>query len=476
MKPQQLIKTGQNSTRLPILSERLLYAIVTTLVFEGLIRKLAPSAVGLFIFFIKDFLCLYVIYLIAAVKLPSLLGWLTIRWKLVGILLVPLLVYTAFLDLPLSVFAAKQYLLYVSVALLVPIAFSEGRSEQFKRFALFFALLLIPTTIVAILQNSLPASHWLNLSVGGDSLLNFSAAGFLRVSSTFSFTGQYSWFLNAVCAFVILGFFLPTHKSASSFLLKTLMPLTLGILLTVGVFITGGRTAVLGNAGCLVIGFALSNWKSPSESIRKGVLAGFLLIPGFWLLHEVKPEFFAAYEARSAGTEKVSHEEEMQQRILSGFTDWTDWYGEQDVVSMLIGNGLGIMSNGSDRISTYAQRVRANGFWTEGDIPTTAWEGGIYLMLVWYGFRLAVILFCFRLWRSIKDYKYSAASSFLLANVIINGIIGTIGMQPPVAIWWWLSVGSIIAIYRFEERSPRSGKVTNGSRSQRNFSRHITVA
>ncbi len=473
---ERLLKTDQKAARVAIICERLLYTIVATLVFEGLIRKMAPSAIGLFIFFIKDFLCLYAIYLVATVKLPNILVWLTIRWKIVGILLVPLLVYTAFLDLPLSVFAAKQYLLYVSVALVVPTAFSEGRIEQFKRFASFFALSLIPTTLVAILQNSLPASHWLNLTAGGTSMEAFSAGGYLRVSSTFSFTGQYSWFLNAVCAFVILGFFLPIYKSSSSSFIKTVMPLTLSILLTIGVFITGGRTAVLGNAGCLIIGFTLSNWKSPSKSIRQGVLAGLLLIPSFWLLHEVKPEFFAAYEARSVGTQEVSHEEEMQQRILNGFTDWTDWYGEQDVVSMLIGNGLGIMSNGSDRISTYAHNVRAKGFWTEGDIPTTAWEGGIYLMLIWYGFRFAVILFCFQLWRSIKDYKYSAASSFLLANVIINGVIGTLGMQPPLAIWWWLSVGSIIAIHGFEESSSRRDKVTNGNRSQRNFSRHITVA
>lgn len=40
---------------------------------------------------------------------------------------------------------------------------------------------------------------------------------------------------------------------------------------------------------------------------------------------------------------------------------------------------------------------------------------------------------------------------FLLANVIINGVLGTLAIQPPVAIWWWLSVGAIGVIYNFDK-------------------------
>lgn len=447
----RLLGSNHKAARISLICEYLLYTLVVTLVFEGLLRKLVPSAVGIIIFFLKDILCFYALYIALNYKLPALAAWIHLRWRLLMTLLLPLLIYTAFLDLPLSFFAAKQYLLYIAPCLLVPMAFPADRFEQFKRFSSFFSLLLIPTTLVAILQNTLPATHWLNLSVGGETMGGFAAAGYLRVSSTFSFTGQYSWFLNAVCAFTILGFFLPAVETSNSYFLKTILPLALTILLTIGVFITGGRTAVLGSAGCVLIGFVLSSWKSPTTSIRTGIWAGLFLIPSIWLLHEVKPEFFAAYEARATGTEEVSHEEEMQQRILGSFIDWTDWYGDQDVLSMLIGNGMGVMSNGSDRVSTYADRIRSSGFWTEGDVPTTAWEGGIYLILVWYSFRFVVIWFCFRLWRNMHDYKYSAASSFLLATITINGLTSNLGMQPPIAIWWWLSVGAILSIYGFEK-------------------------
>ena len=427
----------------------LLYALVLVLVFEGIVRKVVPSALGMVVFFMKDVICIITLYYILLAKFSNYLGGLYNNWKILFIIFVPVLLYTAFLDLPLSIFAAKQYLLYVTVAFLVPMAFPSSKVESFKRFVAFVALLIVPTLVVSILQNSLPPSHWLNLSVGGESLEGFSAGGQLRVSSTFSFTGQYSWFLNSACAFwVVMVFLFPNIK----FKQKTLISALVGAALLLSVFITGGRTSVLGSGACLFIGFILSSWKLPSLMIRKGVIALLFLASSLVLFRTVKPEFFAAYDERSNGTGTMSHGEEMQGRILGGFIDWTHWFWDQDMTSILIGNGLGIMSNGSDKISSYASRIRTGGFWMEGDVPTTAWEGGLYLLIVWYVFRATIILFCVKLWYSTKSKNYTLASSFLLANVIINGITGNIGMQPPVAIWWWLSVGAIIAIQEFDKR------------------------
>ncbi|GAB2580942.1 hypothetical protein [Spirosoma areae] len=425
----------------------ILYILMTVLVFEGVARKLVPKNVGQLIFFFKDFLCLYTLYLVSRVKMHSWLKWLNVRWKRLLMMFGPLLLYTATLDLPLSVFAAKQYLLYVVVGLLVPLAFPMDRLEQFKRFALFLAALVVPTTMVSILQNSLPASHWLNLSVGGDSLEAFAAAGYLRVSSTFSFTGQYSWFLNAVCAFVLLEFFLPYF---SNNYLKWLVPGILGLLFLIGIFITGGRTAVIGSAACLFIGFVLATRKAPKLMAGKGALAGAMMFASLLVVRTVKPQFFAAYDRRSTGTEDRSHGEEIQDRILGGLTDWTTWFWEQEPTAILIGNGLGVMSNGADRVSFYAGIIRATGFWTEGDTATLAWEGGLYLIIIWYGFRFSIVLFCFNRWRTIRDNKYGVPASFLLANVIINGTVSTLSIQPPIAIWWWLSVGALIALKGFD--------------------------
>ena len=428
--------------------QKLLYALISILVFEGILRKLAPTSIGPIIFFLKDILCLTAFYFIAKVKLASTLKLLYSRWVAVVIAFCPLLIYTAMLDLPLSIFAAKQYLLYVAAGLLVPMAFPPDAVEKFKRFSFFFAALVIPTTLVAVMQNSLPASHWLNRSVGGESLEAFAAAGFLRVSSTFSFTGQYSWFLNAVCAFVLLNFFLPYYTKTS---LKWMVTLAFGISFMIGVFITGSRTSVIGSGGCLIIGFLLASWKAPSLTISKGLIAATIMFVSFTLARTVRPQYFAAYDKRSSGTKDISHEEEIQDRVLDGFTSWTTWFWEQEPTAVLIGNGLGVMSNGADRVSVYAYFIRATGFWTEGDTATTAWEGGLYLLTVWYGFRLIIMALCFNLWRKIKQGKYAVPASFLLANVIISGTIGNLGMHPPVSIWWWLSVGSIVALQGFDK-------------------------
>ncbi|GAB3333771.1 hypothetical protein GCM10027299_41600 [Larkinella ripae] len=170
-----------------------------------------------------------------------------------------------------------------------------------------------------------------------------------------------------------------------------------------------------------------------------------------FLVRMQNPRFFAAYDKRSSGTAEVSHEAEITERVFDGLTNWANWFWVQESTPILIGNGLGVMSNGSEKISAYANLIRSAGFWTEGDAATIAWEGGLYLLVIWYGFRILTILYCLSKWLKIRNTKYSLPSSFLMANVIINGLLGTLSIQPPVAIWWWISVGSILAIEGFDK-------------------------
>lgn len=431
--------------------QNLLYLIVGVLVFEGIVRKLVP-ALGVVVFFLKDILCLLAVYDIVQRKTGVASISIYHQWKKVAILFFPLFINTLFFDPALGFFGAKQYLLFTVTAVLVPLTFPAHRLNEFKRFVAFVALMLIPTSLVAMLQISLPPSHWLNMSVGGDSLENFSAAGRLRVSSTFSFTGQYSFFLNMVTAFLAVRFFLP-YSSKNRFLrqISTLVPLILGVLLLIGAFITGGRTAVLGCGAVILIGFIFSAWRSPQLFFRKGVMIFSILLVALLLTRAVKPEFFEAYDQRSKGYGGVSQSEEVQERVLDSFMGWTVWFWDQDWRSIVLGNGLGVMSNGSDQLSSYAAGVRAGGFWTESDFASSIWEGGLYLVFIWYGFRIAVIVACFRVWRTIKSPTLITACSFMLAYVIIIGLIGTLGIQPPMALWWWLSVGAIFALKGFDD-------------------------
>jgi hypothetical protein len=439
--------------------EWLLYILVTTLVFEGIFRKVLPPLSTL-IFFIKDAICCAGIFILNRTRLPPIILSLRSTWSRLFILFLPLLVLTGFKDFILAIFASKQYILYIVVGGLLVISFPVNKEENFRKYLFFISLLLLPTTIIAIIQNSLPASHWLNTSVGGDSLEAFSAAGFLRVGSTFSFTAQYSWFLNAESFFLATSFFMPPNlKSKLWHKFKPIIYALLLLMLAIGAFITGGRTAVLGCGGTLVLGLSLIGIKRPGWVFSQGLLIVSLCLISLIALKAVKPQYFMAYEERSVGTEHTTHNEEMANRVFDGFTEWTNWFWEQDATAILMGNGLGIMSNGANQISNYASEIRAT-LWTEGDVSTTFWEGGLYLVVIWYGFRLSVILLCYRIWRSINDKILSSAASVPFAYVIIHGVVAQLAMQPPLSIWWWFAIGIIFFIFQVEKHKKMSFRIT----------------
>jgi hypothetical protein len=117
-----------------------------------------------------------------------------------------------------------------------------------------------------------------------------------------------------------------------------------------------------------------------------------------------------------------------------------------------VGYGLGVMSNGSDKLSDYAARWRGGGFWTETDQATTFFEGGWYLVLVWYGFRFWVIFHSIALVLRLRSLEFRIAACFAWGFIFIIGVTGTLAIQPPLAIWWWLAVGLITCLSRFDRR------------------------
>jgi hypothetical protein len=433
--------------------QRFLYILVTSLVFEGLVRKILPSFLGLPIFFFKDILCIIIMFNVAKDKLQGYTAKINKYWKIVFFAFVPLLIVTALLDPILAIFGLKQYLLYVVVAILVPTAFPPNQEKEFIRFIAFFAMMLLPTTFIAAVQNSLPSTHWLNLSVDGSNLEGFSAAGFLRVSSTFSFNAQYAYFLNTICCFLGARLFLdPQYKSKFWEATKKYTIPILGISLLIGTFITGSRSAVYGCALCIFIGAIFIGIKSPKLVLGKGVLLLVVFLVSFTLIQTIKPEFFAAYNKRTENSSDYSSSEEFTNRVKGSVFNWTSWIFDLDFKSSVFGRGLAVMSNGSDKVSSYADSIRSQHIWTETDMATTIWEGGFYLLIVWYGLRIAIVFMCFRIWRSLREKKYVFAVSFILAIVIINGFYGTLSIQPPLALWWWMSVGCIIAIKGFDRK------------------------
>jgi hypothetical protein len=432
-------------------SRKLLFFMVFVLVFEGLMRKMLPSSMGMLIFFLKDILC---IVGITYVNKAYITGWVQVlsqKWKSTLAAFIPVILFTLIHDPILAVFGLKQYLLYVVIGVLMPFAFTADKMAEFKKFVFFICILLLPTTFIAVLQNSLPATHWLNLSVDGGSLEGFSAAGRLRVSSTFSFTGQYSWFLNIACSYLAARIFWPKDESGKNKLWNTLFYAGTSLALLIGTFITGGRSAVLGCAACLFMGFALSAVKSPGKIVTRGLIGFFAFVMVIGVLRAAKPEFFAAYDERSSDHDESTQSEEMTGRVTDSFMNWTTWMLDQDIVAIAFGNGLGVMSNGSEKISEYARDLKEYTWGTESDFDTTLYEGGFYLAVVWYALRIWMIMFSLKIWQKIKRKEWGVVTSFLVGYIIMNAVLGAVGKQPPVNIWLWIAIGSVVTIKNYND-------------------------
>lgn len=419
---------------------RTLIALVLLLTFEGVLRKLEPNKIGVLIFLLKDVIILFMgMQLVTRHRLPSAISFLTIAYLLLVVFFLPCIISTATHDPLLAIFGAKEYLLYPIVAIATFVAFQDSTMEEVIRFARLVAFLMIPAGLVALLQTQLSPNNWLNESVEGGSLEDFSSAGHLRVSGTFSFVSQFCCFLNMQMFMAFLA--LHNYKSLRGIRkLVFLLPIPL---LIVSSYLTGSRGAVVGNTAVLVIAVILACLRFELAKVMKfvwiaGALAGVALI-----FQYLSPSLMATYTVREKG-QAFGVSQEIWGRVYEAFFGWIANLGDVP----FLGNGLGIMSNGSDEISSYSRTFRIEG-WTETDFATTLFEGGPYLMIVWYAFRyyiIAATTYRF-LFQTRKDLFLPGA--FCQAFIILVGLTSTLGIQPPIAIWWWLAVGlSIIMWWR----------------------------
>jgi hypothetical protein len=433
----QQIETGGND---PKALRRLRWTIlflVVELTFEGLARKLNIADSSIAIFLLKDLIIAAMGIQVILLKRPPAIQFLWIGYLAAVVLFLPCIISTAAHDPILAIFGAKQYLLYPMVAFAVFLGFEDSPVQEIVRFFRWMALLIIPTTVIALIQLRLPASHWLNLSVDGGDLQGFSAAGHLRVSSTFSFVAQYCAFINAEVFIAMIA--LNNLKDVGW--LRKLIFLSLVPLLIISSYVTGSRGAVLVNCVIVAIAAMLSLMKFQARSaLRIIVIIGALLLT-LTITQYVFPEAFAAYSEREQG-QLIGASTEIQNRIADSLFNWT----RSISTTPFFGYGLGIMSNGSEMVSNYAFTVRAYS-WTETDFATTLFEGGFYLMIVWYGFRFFVIYQTLRRFLAMRGDELALPGAFCVGFIAIIGFNGTLAIQPPIAIWWWLAVGTSTVIW-----------------------------
>ena len=416
---------------------QLLFILIVVLTFEGIVRKATPPGYSTPLFLLKDGIVVVMAFYVLQMPPAPALTFLWNGYKILTILFVPLIIFTGWNDPLLAIFGAKQYLLFPMVGFATFLAFQNSKIEKILAFFRWIALLLVPTALLAFLQLRLPSDHWLNMSVSHESLEGFSAGGELRVSSTFSFVAQYCAFLNAQAfIFVIALQGWPKQNWFWKIASLSLIPL-----LVLSSFITGSRGAVAGNLAIFLLSLMLALIKLQFRTVVRigAVMAGLYLM--VHIVTHYFPETTAAYSARENG-HLIGFSSEVRGRVLGSYFDVEP---DPDLMTYF-GNGLGVMSNGSSTFSPYAAEWRARK-WMETDFSSTLFEGGYYLAIIWYGFRLYVILVTTH--RFLKDVSvaYTVPAAFTQAFVLLIGVLGTLAIQPPVAVWWWTGVGASLLFW-----------------------------
>ncbi len=424
----------------------LFYALIFTLIFEGVTRKMLPASTGKFLILLKDVILVFVA---AGVMTKPISGTLkNIRNIYLGftLLISPLIVYTALKDPILAAYGAKQYLLYPYAMFGFVIGFQNYRTRDFVMPVRLMTVLLLPLTLLAVLQIFLPDSHWLNLSVAGEDLSAFKAGGRLRVSSTFPFVAQFCYFLSVLLPILWVTTTLK-KKTQSSNLFKKLESLYVLIpFFIVANVITGSRLAVVTNVMVILFSAGLLLIRGKTQNIGRLIAFIIGLTISVFVARLVVPEAFAAYEART-GDHAVVDEAEMTKRADHILTGWWRVYQKQNPGTF--GFGIGVMSNGVQNFSGYAAQIRDR-VWGETDLANTVLEGGLYLVLIWMGTRIIIVITCFRLYTTIQHPKLIYVASFTMGYIIFNGLTQTLGIQPPLAIWWWIAIGLLLHVKRFE--------------------------
>jgi len=429
--------------------------IMVVMVTEGFLRRLVPS-LSLPIFFLKDLFVAMAGIMLLFGRPPGAARVILSFQAVIFLLISPCVISTALHDPVLAIFGLKQYDLFPFAGTALCAAYLPGRKNALMTFSRIVACTIIPAALLALLQQRLPADHWLNKSPDGESLEHFSAGGQLRVSSSFSFVAQFCMYLNALIGYLGITAFSRVRPGEGHFRALKLVLLLLPFYLT-AMYSTGSRQAVLGGGLILLVAslaLGISQGRKYFLQLLFGGVVSLLLLGGLRLLH---PEGFQAYDARTPAAEGVDSQGSTSMavsRVTQGLSNWVS----EAISGPVFGNGLGVMSNGSEKLSNYASMIRSEGFWTETDQATVVYEGGIYLFVVWYGARLVVILWGLVAVIRIRDPGLAAAAAFCWGPLVVIGALGTLSIQPPLSIWWWFDFGLILCLREFdlESRSQRS--------------------
>jgi hypothetical protein len=410
-------------------------------ILEGALRKWVLPQANEMLYFLKDliiFIAYCKFFLSSEPKHPFRLTFFNIV-LLVFLVWGSVQVFTPGLGSPIiGLFGLKSFLFYVPMMWMLPSLFKS--KEELYVFLRNYLLIVIPVTILAIVQFYSPVHSAINMYAGGIEA-NAEVDGNARVTATFPYLSGYSVYLS-VCFTILIPLLSVTRSGIWMWLIL------IELLLTVGTsFMTGARGLVLFEFLFLVGYFGLMFLTKPSNFSSQFKI---FFLPSILLLGVI-PSFFG--EAVSKFTARANSasigEGSFVDRIFS-------FVNEPELLikskGLIDSYGIGSTNNALPAIRNFfrvygGQSIPPH----EGDITRVAFEVGIIGLILWYSLRIFLIFKMFKIFMKLKTQflRSLALAVFLFQAINFNAQLSS---NPTYSIYYWFLSGFIFLLPELEYR------------------------
>ncbi len=424
---------------------RAVKAALVIVVLEGVLRKWVLPQASDMIYFFKDLVLLgaYLRYYLGSEpKYPLRLTFLNIAlfmsfgWCVFQ-------VFNPSLGSPIvGFFGLKAYLFYVPLMWMLPTLFQS--EEELYKFLRNYLLLVIPISILAIIQFYSPINSPINV-YGGGVEAQAVAGGNPRVTGTFPYLAGYSTYLSICFTILIPLLSVPQTKIWS---MLTLVE----VLLVAGTsFMTGARGLLLFEILFILAYFCLLWFTKPSKAV--GATKHFI-IPVILILAVVPIFFNKAIQAFSNRATSASDSSTFVDRIFSSFTAPQQAMQHKGFDSY----GIGATHQAASTLrKSLGLSIGESLPPSEGEMGRIVLEIGPFGFLIWYGLRLILIFSLLGVFLKLKSpfLRNLALAVFLLhaisltAQLVFNNTLG---------IYYWFFSGFIFLLPELQYRQSLSHK------------------
>ena len=389
-------------------------AALVIVIIEGALRKWAFPQLSELIFFLKDFVLIgaYLSYFFSSSSpkrlIPQndtikLLLSLFVTWALVQ-------AFNPALGSPvIGIFGLKNYLIYVPLIWVVPALFNS--EEELYKFLRTYLLILIPVGLLATAQFFSPADSPLNVYAREQTTgtATFGSLNSVRVTGTFSYLTGYGIYL-ATCFSLLLPML--TRKQSR---LWTGLAYAELALIAITALMTGSRGAVF-TIGLILVGYfvlqGFSGFSSIFHSIRRFLLPALVVV--ILLLYQYR-------SALDAFWLRVTSNSDLAGRISRAFLQPFTFAQGQNFG----GYGTGATYQANEIIRNLLNLPPGEPIHTgyEAEMGRVLLELGWVGFLLWYGFRLVLLLLLWRIYQKLKQpfLRRLALSIFLIQAISFPG-------------------------------------------------------